>query len=80
MKKLIIAAMLLSTSAFAQDKEITLKVAPADVQILGEALQMMPYGKVAPLMQKLQIQINAQNLPVSAANPIPASKVEAPKE
>jgi len=71
MKKLILIAMLLSTSAaFAQEKEFTLKVKASQVQLLGEALGMLPYNKVAPFMGELQTQINAQNEP---------PKVEAPK-
>jgi hypothetical protein len=76
MKYLIIAgSLLLSTVAFAQeaDKKFNLEVSGADITLLGEALGMLPYGKVAPLMQKLQVQINAQQQP-SAPNPVPEKK------
>ena len=63
-KKLIfILLVMVPTLAFTQDapKEFNLKVNSTDIQLLGEALGMLPYGKVAPLMQRLQIQINEQN-------------------
>ncbi len=77
MKKLIVIAMLASTPAFAQDnsaKEFDLKVTGADIAILGDALGMMPYAKAAPLMQKLQAQINIQN------NPAPKPEEKKPEE
>lgn len=60
----IVALAMLATPAVAQDnnqaKEFDIKVTGADITLVGEALGMMPYGKVAPLMQKLQNQINKQ--------------------
>lgn len=72
MKKLaVIGALLLSTSAYAQEKEYDLKVNSTEVLLIGEALGLMPYGKVAPLMQKLQNQINSQNM-ITQTPPKPA--------
>lgn len=60
----IVALAMLTIPAVAQDnnqaKEFDIKVTGADITLVGEALGMMPYGKVAPLMQKLQNQINKQ--------------------
>lgn len=67
MKKLtlIVAALLMPTIAAAQsDPEVSLKVNNADVAIIGEALGLMPYTKVAPLINKLQVQIQQQQKPV----------------
>ena len=57
------------TQSRAQEKEFTLKVKASQVQLLGKALGLLPYGEVAPFMGELQTQINAQNEP---------PKVEAP--
>jgi len=76
MKKLILISLLLSTSAaFAQEKEFNLKVKASQVQLLGEALGLLPYGKVAPFMVDLQQQINAQNVETPAP---PAVSIPAP--
>lgn len=74
---IVAVSLLLSTVVYAQeaDKKFNLEVSGADITLLGEALGMLPYGKVAPLMQKLQVQINAQQ-PVPSATPTP---VPAPK-
>jgi len=80
MKKLILIAILLSTStAFAQqEKEFTLKLKGSQVQLLGEALGLMPYGKVAPFMGELQQQINAQNVETPVAPPAVSIPAPAP--
>lgn len=56
------------------DKIFNLSVTAADVQILGEGLGTLPYGKVAPLMSKLQAQINEQSQPKPEAKPVEVPK------
>lgn len=64
MKKLLIIGLIwLPTLAIAQEKEFDFKLNEKDIAVIGEALGMMPYAKVAPLMVKLQQQINAQTQP-----------------
>ena len=65
MKKLALVFLLVSTSAFAQNPpaEYMLKVTPADVSIIGKALGSQPFNDVAPVLNKLQEQINEQNKP-----------------
>lgn len=58
--------MLVTTPALGQqqpDKEFILKLSVADINILAKGLGLLPYNEVVSLMQKLQIQINAQNKP-----------------
>lgn len=71
MKKLALALLLVSSSALAQTPpaEYNLKVTPADVAIIGKALGSQPFNDVAPVLNKLQEQINEQNKPKSAATP-----------
>lgn len=57
----IISLPFIAGLANAQEKQFTLNVNQADIQTIGEALGTLPFGKVAPLMQKLQAQINEQN-------------------
>lgn len=38
----------------------------AEMQLIGKALSAMPYAEVAPLLQKLQVQISAQENPPKA--------------
>lgn len=63
MKKiLIIVGVCLSSIAFAQqpEKSFNLNLTAQEIQIISDALTEAPYKKVAPLMFKLQSQINAQ--------------------
>lgn len=81
MKKLLILGVVLLTPvmvAFGQtpqpqpQKEFTFKVSQAEVELIGEALGLLPFNKVAQLMNKLQIQLNTQqqpNLPVAPQAP-----------
>lgn len=62
----------------AQEQPINLTVTNAEIQLIGEGLGSLPYGKVAALMNKLQLQINSQAKPPEAKAP-EAPKVEAPK-
>lgn len=63
---ILIAAMLslsiVSVPAQEATKEFNLKVNTTDIQTIGEALGSLPYAKVAPLMIKLQQQINEANM------------------
>lgn len=68
-----VAAAMLWSSALAQD--ITLKLTPQEVAILGEALGEMKFKQAAPLVSKLQQQINEQLKP-----PEPAQAPEPPKQ
>lgn len=55
--------------------ELTLKVSPAELDLISEGLQTQPFGKVVPLINKLREQIIAQQpKPV-----VPVAPVEAPK-
>lgn len=61
MKKfIIIVGVCLSSIAFAQEKSFNLNLTAQEIQIISDALTEAPYKKVAPLMFKLQSQINAQ--------------------
>lgn len=65
------------------EKQFNLTVTGADIQTLGEGLGTLPYGKVAPLMSKLQAQINEQSQPKIETKGIDPAKLvpnaEAPK-
>lgn len=69
MKRIILATLLLTSPAFAASAlaadEVSYKfdLTPAEINIVAEGLGMLPYGKVAPLMAKLQQQINGQTKP-----------------
>lgn len=65
MKKLLIIGLIcLPTLANAQEPtEFDFKLTKADIAVIGEALGKEPYNKVAPLLAKLQQQINAQMQP-----------------
>lgn len=76
-KILIIGACLLSSAAMAQD--FTLEVNANEINMIGEGLGFLPYNKVAPLIQSLQIQVNKQNQPKPEEKKIEAPKIEAPK-
>lgn len=62
MKKLLIVAMLASSSALAQTspQSYTFTVTPADADLISDGLQTQPFGKVYPLINKLREQIIAQ--------------------
>lgn len=68
MKKLIwpvafVLAFVVPTYA-QQVQEMTLKVTPADVEVIGRALGKLPFDDVAQLIQKLRAQILEQQKPV----------------
>lgn len=57
--------------------EYTLRVTIDEINILSDGLQTQPFGKVAPLVNKLQTQIKDQQK-LSAPTPAPAPAT--PKE
>lgn len=62
-------------------QEFNLKVDSRDIEIIGEGLGALPYSKVAPLMGKLQAQIQGQVKTVPAPAPMPVQpKQELPKQ
>ena len=68
MRNLVLIGMMLTlatVSAYGQEanKEFNIKINAADIQLIGEGLGSLSYSKVAPLMIKLQQQINEQNAP-----------------
>jgi hypothetical protein len=65
MKKLLLASLLFATPSFAQDVQFNLTVNNAEVVLIGKGLGSLPYNEVAQLMNKLQIQINHQQKPVT---------------
>ncbi len=79
MKYLVIPFILLSTSAFAQEapKTFSLVLDMQEIAVVGKGLGMLPYGEVAPLMQKLQIQINQQQ---QIKKPSEAGEINKPAE
>lgn len=76
----VIATVLVLTSlSQAQSPQLSsydLKVDAGDIALIGEGLGMLPYSKVAPLMSKLQTQINAQQAKAETpvAPPAPPSQ------
>lgn len=79
MKRLLIAAMLLaSTAAFAQpaEKTYSLTVTATEIGVLAEALGEIPAKRANPLIAKLNQQITAQD---AAAKKAEEPKPEAPK-
>ena len=67
----------------AQQQEFNLKVAAADIDVIGRALGKMPFDEVAALMQKLQMQIQQQRQVQAPAadNAVPVPKpAPLPKE
>ncbi len=51
-------AMLISTSAMAED--FTIKLTGPELDIVGKGLGTQPFNDVAPLLQKLREQVAAQ--------------------
>jgi hypothetical protein len=72
MKRYIIIAMLLSTSAMAED--FTVKLTGPELDIIGKGLGTQPFNDAAPLLQKLREQVTAQQ-----AKPQEPGKVEEKK-
>jgi hypothetical protein len=72
MKRYLIIAMLLSTSAMAED--FTIKLTGPELDIIGKGLGTQPFNDAAPLLQKLREQVTAQQ-----AKPQEPVKVEEKK-
>ena len=72
---MFVSALLLATPAMAQQpNEYTLKVTPAETDLISEGLQTQPFGKVFPLINKLRQQIIDQQ-PKPVDPPKPAAEV-----
>ena len=79
MKKILILSVIGFCFGFfvvwtATAEEYSIKVTPADVDLISDGLQTQPFGKVFPLMNKLRSQIIEQQQ--AAQKPA----VEPPKE
>lgn len=71
MKRLILALALLATPAAAQQAtEYTLRVTPADVALLGQAIDELPAKIGRPLAQRLIAQVQAQDAEFAKKNPV----------
>lgn len=60
MKKYIFIGMLLSTAAYAQQQEFTIKLTGPELDIIGRGLGEVPFKDAAPILQKLREQVAAQ--------------------
>lgn len=69
----VLAATLLPVNAQQPTQLLNLSVDNADVALIGEGLGNLPYNKVAPLMGKLQKQINDQTNPPQLKGPLPTN-------
>lgn len=72
MKKLLLVLGIMATAfpAVAQEqKHFNLSVTGDDLQIIGKALEDKPFKDVAPLIQKLNMQIQAQSRPAPVKPP-----------
>lgn len=58
--KTLIALLLMTSAAFAQSKEYTLKLSTEEINMIGKLLEAQPYRDVAALVAKLRAQIVAQ--------------------
>lgn len=58
--KTLIALLLMTSAAFAQSKEYTLKLSTEEINLVGKLLEAQPYREVASLVAKLRAQIVAQ--------------------
>ena len=80
MRRTILAAVALAFAApaYAQDSgtagNITLVLTPQEAQSIWAAAAQQPYGQVAPLMEKMRGQIQAQTQP----KPTVSAPVKAP--
>jgi hypothetical protein len=64
MKKLLLAmtfaALTTTINAQEQPKQFNLTVTPEELQVIGAALEELPFKKSAPLMNKLNTQVQSQ--------------------
>ena len=73
MKRYLIALALLATPAAAQQPtptEYMLKVTPADITLLGKAIDELPGKFGRPLAQKLLAQVQQQDAEYAKAHPV----------
>lgn len=64
MKYLLTLALLLATiPAYAQQPELSIKVTPAEADIIWEGLRELPVKKVEGLMSKIRQQVAEQTKP-----------------
>lgn len=82
MKRIILAAMLLSSTACAQPvpvppQEFTIKLTGPELDVIGKGLGTQPFNDVAPLLQKLREQVQAQQ-PKPEPKPNEAPKADKP--
>lgn len=68
------------STAIAQDREFTLRVNQKEIDILGRSLGKQPFDEVAPLIQKLQHQIQTQNTPPTQPQQPPVAPVQTKPE
>jgi len=54
---------------YALAEEYTVKITPADADLISEGLQTQPFGKVFPLMNKLRSQILEQQQAAQKVDP-----------
>ena len=57
-------------------QEVNIKLTMPELQIVGKALEKMPYAEVAPLFTKLQQQIAQQQAPPPIVPEKPVEKKE----
>ena len=63
MKRLLVATAMIMvvTPALAQERLFNLRLPAKEVDAIGKALTLLPYGEAYATMQDLQSQINQQN-------------------
>ena len=64
-----IATVSLAYAQQQQEREFEIKVNNKDIELIGKALGKLPFEEVAPLFQKLQVQIQQQNMPKPPVEP-----------
>jgi len=76
MKKLLLLTILLLPSiAFAQErKDFTFTINQDDLNVIGKALEDRPFKEAAPIIQKLNAQIQSQMKPVQPMATKPEAK------
>jgi hypothetical protein len=78
---LFAAMTCVSTLAFCQEtqKTVHLNLTNDELNIVGQALDLMPYGKVMPVIKDFHDQISAQFSPVPQKTPETAAQPEVKK-
>lgn len=71
-KYILIASILVNTPALSQEaKPLTFTVTPQELTILAQALGERPYREAAPLIAKLEAQLQEQRKPPAAPSTEP---------